>query len=256
MVKILILCLFCTQALIVAAQPPVYSVANAHSHNDYENRVPFYWAYDAGFGSIEADIFLENNALIVAHDSKEVLQHRTLQEYYLIPLANEVQKARGYPFADSTKKLQLLIDIKTEAAPTLKKLIDVLDSFPQLAHNTSIRWTITGNRPNPSQFTTYPDFIYFDGELHKDYTHDELAKISMMSDDFRLYSSWDGSTEITETDETRLKAAVKKAHQWQKPVRYWDAPDTKNAWYELMLLQVDYINTDHIADLAEFLNEK
>ncbi len=38
------------------AQPPVYTTANLHSHNDYEKPFPFWEAYNQGFGSIEADI--------------------------------------------------------------------------------------------------------------------------------------------------------------------------------------------------------
>ena len=78
----------------------------------------------------------------------------------------------------------------------------------------------------------------------------------MFSVDFGIYSKWNGATEIPEADEIQLKTAIKKAHALQKPVRFWDAPDIKNAGYEFMLLQVDYINTDHIAELASFLNEK
>lgn len=33
-----------------------YSTLNAHSHNDNEQKSPFYLAYNAHFGSIEADI--------------------------------------------------------------------------------------------------------------------------------------------------------------------------------------------------------
>jgi alkaline phosphatase len=35
-----------------------YTIANTHSHNDYEQPIPFWTAYNAQFGSIEADIFL------------------------------------------------------------------------------------------------------------------------------------------------------------------------------------------------------
>ncbi len=31
---------------------PVYTVANAHSHNDYEQKIPFWIAYNEGLGSI------------------------------------------------------------------------------------------------------------------------------------------------------------------------------------------------------------
>ncbi|MBE7174721.1 MAG: alkaline phosphatase [Williamsia sp.] len=46
---------------------------------------------------------------------------------------------------------------------------------------------------------------------------------------------------------------INKAHDLHKPVRFWGAPDVVNAWYQLMKLGVDYINTDHIPALASFL---
>jgi len=40
-----------------------YSVQNAHSHNDYRNKVPFWTAYNARFGSIEVDVFAVDGEL-------------------------------------------------------------------------------------------------------------------------------------------------------------------------------------------------
>jgi alkaline phosphatase len=238
------------------AQPQTYSVANAHSHNDYENPVPFYAAYNAGFGSMEADIFLQNNELFVAHDTRELLQHRTLEQYYLLPLLSALQKNKGYPFADTSRTLQMLIDIKTDPVNTLNKLINTLEKYPLFTNNRSIRWVITGNRPDPTQFNIYPAFIGFDGELNREYSREALLKIDLMSADLKHFADWDGKNEIPEADENRLRELIHRAHQQHKPVRFWDAPDFKNAWYELMLLEVDFINTDHIEALAKFLNEK
>lgn len=39
-----------------------------HSHNDYEQKQPFYAAYHLGFDSIEADVYIKDNELFVAHD--------------------------------------------------------------------------------------------------------------------------------------------------------------------------------------------
>lgn len=58
---------------------------------------------------------------------------------------------------------------------------------------------------------------------------------------------------IPEKELALLKVAVNKAHQLNKPVRFWDAPDFINAWYQFMHLGVDYINTDNIVALSAFL---
>jgi len=238
------------------AQPASYSVANAHSHNDYENPVPFYTAYNEHFGSIEADIFLQKDELVVAHDMKEVLMHRTLEQLYLEPLAAAVQKNNGFAYADTNRQLQMLIDIKTDAATTLKKLIEILKQFPVLINNRSIKWVITGNRPDQSEFVSYPSFILFDGELYKEYTQEALTKIVMLSDDFKNYSHWDGKGNIPAPEEAKLTEAINKAHHLHKAVRFWDAPDNVEAWMQFMKFGVDYINTDHITSLSMFLSAR
>ncbi len=237
------------------AQPVHYTVANAHSHNDYEQKSPFWLAYDQGFGSIEADIFLENNNLYVAHDTVELKAHRTLEEYYIQPLLKVIGKNNGHPFADSTKHLQLLIDIKTDSIHTLNKLIIVLKKYPALLNSALVTFVITGNRPDESLFTSYPSFISFDGELFKNYSKEALSRISLLSDNFKTYSHWDGTGSPPQNELSVLEAAVNKAHSLNKPVRFWNCPDFINAWKEFMHLGVDYLNTDHIVALASFLKD-
>jgi hypothetical protein len=255
MVKTLFLILFLSGSLFAESQIRNYSVSNAHSHNDYEQRIPFWMAYNAGFGSIEADIFLVDSVLYVAHDRGELRRNMKLDTAYLLPLLSCLQKNGGRPFADSSKKLQMLIDIKTGSVATLNALIELLKKYPALIHSTSISWVITGNRPAESLFTIYPGFILFDGELDKIYSKEALSKIAMMSDDFKKYSAWNGENNLTQKDDSLLMSAIMKSHRLQKPVRFWDAPDNPNAWRVFMVLQADYINTDHIDSLAAFLNK-
>jgi alkaline phosphatase len=234
-------------------QPIHYSVANAHSHNDYEQRVPFWMAYHAGFGSIEADIFLIDSVLYVAHDRNELKRGMKLRDEYLDPVLDCLRKNNGFPFADHERKLQLLIDIKTDSIHTLDALIRLLEQYPSLIECKSLRWVITGSRPDESLFTGYPEWIRFDGELHKNYSKIALTKISLMSDDFEIYSQWKGKGNLAKEDQLILLNAVKKAHDLHQPVRFWDAPDNPDAWKQFMNLKADYINTDSIQKLATFL---
>lgn len=234
-------------------QPVNYSIANTHSHNDYEQRIPFWMAYNEGFASIEADIWLRNGRLLIGHDTSEIKAGRTLEEYYIRPLLSGLEKNNGHPFADTSRSLQMLIDIKTDSIFTLDSLIALLKRYPVLSGNNSVKWVITGNRPDPSLFTTYPSFIWFDGVLSRDYRADALARIAMLSDDLKQYTLWNGKGIIPAEERERVTAAIAKSHQLHKPVRFWDAPDFINAWSQLMHLQVDYINTDHIEELGGFL---
>ncbi len=244
---IIILCTTVTKA------QTTYSVANAHSHNDYEQKMPFYAAYNARFGSIEADIFLQNGELLVAHTKEELSLHRTLDSLYLQPLLRFVKQNKGFAYPDTTRSLQMMIDIKTEAASTLQKLAQTLQQYPELIHTSSIKWVISGERPLPGQFNSYPPFILFDGNIDENYSEAALSKIAMLSGDLSSYTHWNGKSNLPQGEEKTITALVNKAHHLHKPVRFWGAPDVVNAWYQLMHIGVDYLNTDHIAELSSFL---
>jgi alkaline phosphatase len=233
-----------------------YTVANTHSHNDYEQPAPFWTAYNAQFGSIEADIFLVNGTLYVAHDSNELRRGRTLEEYYLKPLAGQIEKNHGHPYPDSSRQLQMLIDVKADSTAVLAALVTLLEKYPALTQTPSLIWVISGNRPPASLYTSYPPFIAFDGILGVHYSRAALSRIVMMSDDLHSYTHWGGLDTIPPADKKALLAAIKWSHDLHLPVRFWDAPDFPNAWDQLIRLRVDFINTDHIRELAAYLRDQ
>lgn len=232
-----------------------YTAANTHSHNDYAQSIPFWMAWQEKFGSIEADIFLQDGRLFVGHNREDIKLGRTLEEYYVRPLASCIEKNNGHPYADSSRRLQILIDIKADSVNALNALVSLLDKYPSLERCSAIKWVISGNRPAPSLYTSYPPFIAFDGILGREYTPEALSRIVMMSEDLRALTRWNGITELPAADRSKIEAAITRAHGQHLPVRFWDAPDTPAAWNELIRLHVDYINTDHIRELAAFLNE-
>ena len=68
--KLAILVALSAISAALAAEP--MPLPAAHAHNDYEHARPLLDALDRGFGSIEADIWLVDGALLVAHDLKDV----------------------------------------------------------------------------------------------------------------------------------------------------------------------------------------
>lgn len=237
------------------AQPATYTVANTHSHNDYEQPTPFWMAWKEQFGSIEADIWLRKGVVLIGHDTNEIKTGRTLEQYYVKPLQACVSRNNGYPYADTARKLQILIDVKEDSVNALAALIALLDKYPALEHTPAIRWVISGNRPAPASYPSYPPFIAFDGILHVQYTREALSRIAMMSDDLHYYTCWSHRTGIPDSATKRLRAVVKSSHDLHLPVRFWDAPDFPAAWSQLKALKVDYINTDHIHELANWLRK-
>ncbi|KFF73296.1 alkaline phosphatase [Chryseobacterium sp. P1-3] len=231
-----------------------YSVENAHSHNDYMQEVPFWQAYYAQFGSIEADVFLVKGKLWVAHTEKELSADRTLENLYLDTISKQIKLNKGNIYPDPNRKLQLLIDIKQDYKTSLNALVNTLKKYPEITGNSGIKIVITGGRPQPDDFKNYPDYLYFDGDPDKNYTEDQLKRIGMFSADLPGLVKWNGKGIPRDEETAKIKSVVEKAHARKKPVRFYGAPDFPNAWVNLMDLGVDYINTDHIPDLKKFMN--
>src|SRR5690242_3898337 len=80
--RLLFVC-FLFGAIQCFGQQRVFHTSNLHAHNDYVKPLPFYDAFNKGFGSIEADIFLKEGKLLVAHSAAELDEKRTLETMYL-----------------------------------------------------------------------------------------------------------------------------------------------------------------------------
>src|ERR1041384_3907286 len=126
----------------------------AHAHNDYEHTRPLLDALDRGFGSVEADIYLVNGALLVAHERDSVRADRTLEALYLAPLRAWTAAHGGRVYADRPP-LTLLIDVKSHAdstwavlEPLLRQYDDVITSWHGGSMTTRpVIAVISGERP-------------------------------------------------------------------------------------------------------------
>lgn len=220
-----------------------------HSHNDYQQNVPFWDAYAHGCNSIETDIFLQKNQLFVAHEIESIHSAKTLQNLYLSPILSVFQEKTISP-----RPFQWLIDIKSEAKPTLNLLIKELQPiqkylYPQ--NPNGIKIVISGNRPDFNDYQNYPEHIFFDYQsenLPKD-----LSKIALLSLDFSDYSVWNGKGRLVHAEEKALKNIISKAKNAQLPIRFWANPDSKSGWYTLQKLGVDFIGTDQPAKAEAYL---
>ncbi|WBL24627.1 alkaline phosphatase [Zunongwangia sp. HGR-M22] len=243
MKKIFLICvLFCT-TLVNAQQD--YKI---HSHNDYEQKVPFWTAYAAGASSIEADVFLRGGKLFVAHFENEINEERTLESLYLKPISEGLALSMI-----KNQSIQLMIDVKTEATSTLKKIVATIKKYPEIIENQQISIVISGNEPLPSDYKNYPDFIAFDYQKLEPLTAEQWDRVAMISVDYKKYAVWNGKGRFTHEDLQKVTAVIEKAHSFNKPFRFWGTPDSKSAWKAFEKLGVNYINTDEPFKCASYL---
>jgi Glycerophosphoryl diester phosphodiesterase family len=253
--RILICFILCLNifSLGVSAQAGKYTVSNAHAHNDYMHPVPFYTAYNAGFGSIEADIFPVNGILCVAHSKSEIQPQRTLKSLYLDPLLHELA-------VNNSRRLTLLVDVKENYKLSLQLLIQEIEPLKQyLSTPQESRYLIiliSGNRPPPAEYKDYPAFIFFDDDLKLHHSPNEWNRVGLVSLPFNKISDWKGEDDINSKDKKRFRCIIDSVQSAGKHIRFWAAPDNETSWKMQMKLGVDLIGTDKIDELANFLRRR
>lgn len=242
-VLLLWLCM-CTGIVNAQLQPAVFA------HNDYEKARPLHGAYQLQVEYLEVDIFLEGNALLVAHTKQELNTDRTLERLYLNPLQHYVNQHRGYVYEDTTKSLALVIDLKT-GGNTAAVLVKTLQKFPDLINALRLQFILSGNVPDRERWTELPDFIRIDGRPGIAYTEEELKRIELISSAFPV--PWNGRDALRAEARATLIGILDEVHGKGKPLRFWAAPDREEAWKELIELGITVINTDDPAALTSFL---
>ena len=241
-----------------------WSVAQKiHAHNDYEKPEPLTAAIRNQAGSIEADVFLVDGKLMVAHDKSQIQPGRTLDSLYLKPIATlfgqnkSRQSANGSVSKDRKYTFQLLVDLKdngVEAIEQLQKAVAPYRTcFDRTMNPMAIQLVVSGSRPPIANWIDYPTFIFFDGRPSELYDDETIKHVALFSDTFQTYSRWNGEGEMPDKDRETLKRFIKRAHAQNKPIRFWAAPDNPNTWKQLAKIGVDYINTDKVEECANAL---
>lgn len=261
-----LVCLTIT-ALVVAGranaadEPPVKPLAQAHAHNDYLHERPLLDALEHGFTSVEADIFLVQGTLLVAHDLTGLRPSRSLAALYLDPLRERTEKRGGWVF-DKGRTLTLLIDIKSDAEPTYAALHKLLGGYADIlttinggkSEAKGVTVIISGNRPLKTIASQSLRYAGIDGRLSDLNSTASADLIPLISDNWRNHFQWNGTGPLPDAEREKLRSIVKQAHERDRRVRFWASPDSPAAWKELRAAGVDLINTDDLAGLKKFLS--
>jgi hypothetical protein len=232
----------------------------AHAHNDYLHDRPLLDALDNGFGSVEADIFLVDDELLVAHTRRELSPERTLRRLYLDPLRDRIKQNNGSVHGDG-HPFTLLIDIKSKGEPTYRALHQLLSQYDDIFSSVAdgrvtvraVNAVISGNRPVDAVAADSPRYVGIDGRL-SDLDGDKPADLMpLISDNWRRHFKWRGSGEMPTTDREKLTRVLERAHAKSRRVRFWATPDNVATWSALHAAGVDLINTDNLSGLGNYL---
>ncbi len=241
----------------------------AHAHNDYEHDRPLFDALEHGFTSVEADVWLVDGELLVAHDLDAVQPGVTLESLYLEPLGELARGQGGSVYAGWDGSFQLLIDIKSEAETTYAAIEENLGEHRAIMTRYSngktktgpVTAVISGNRPLETMRGLDKRFGFYDGRA-SDLTSGISADLMpLVSNNWTKLFTWIGIGPIPDAERVKLHEYVQLAHTQGYRVRFWATPDQPGEareamWTELYEAGVDHINTDDLAGLEEFLSDQ
>jgi hypothetical protein len=252
--------LFVSNVLAQSASP----LPRAHAHNDYLHERPLLDALAHGFCSVEADIFLVNGDLFVAHTSLELPLAKSLRSLYLDPLQKRVSEHKGSVYEDG-QVFTLLIDIKTKGNEVYPVLDKMLAEYPEVFAMVKVNDAgkaeqvagpvvaiVSGDRPVELIEADETRYVGIDGRI-SDLESDAPAHLMpLISDNWGQHFRWRAKGEISAEELQKLQSMVEQAHAQERRIRFWAIPDNAAAWGLLKTAGVDLINTDKLAELSEF----
>lgn len=245
------------------AADTIVPLERAHSHNDYNRQRPLLDALDLGICSVEADIYLVDGELLVAHDLHRTRPEKTLRAMYLDPLLERARQHGGRIYPNGPT-ITLLIDIKDDGEKTYAKLRELLQDYAEMltvfTHDSTepraVTVLISGNTPRETIAAESPRLAAIDGrppDLEQKTSPHQVPLVSASwSDVFR----WRGDGPVPEEELARLKDLVAKAHANGQRIRFWGLPFSKQVWPVLYDAGVDLLNADHLPAIHAFLHER
>lgn len=240
-------------------------ITQAHAHNDYVHARPLFGALDCGFCSVEADIFLVNGKLLVAHTLAETRPDRTLQSLYLDPLRARVKENGGRVYPNGPE-FTLLIELKQDwpgEYPALRAVLtnyaDILVTYRtekaysaqthawvtrEVKDTNAVIAIITGHRDARMFAGETVRYAALDGQMSDLDANPPSLLVPWISENWKTYFHWNGQGAMPEAELRKLEQIVKRAHEQGRRVRYWNSPDNPNFWQAMHVAGVDLINTD------------
>lgn len=235
---------------------------NGFAHNDYKHKRPLFEAIESGYTNIETDIHLHKKKLIVSHFSPFLKKKKSLENFYFKPLAAYVKK-HEHELAENLKTpIILMIDIKSSANATYKALKPLLEKY------SSILTVSEEGNLIPGKVTVVlsghkPYNLIQKEKRHLAFIDADFSAVSKVSSTNSLYPitsckyskiiKWKGKGEIPVHEREKLKSLVTLAHAQGKKVRLWASPENPVVWKELLACGIDFINTDKLITLKNFL---
>ena|SRR5436190_889645 len=145
--------------------------------------------------------------------------------------------------------------------PVLRKALegysDILSTFREgRKHTNAVMAIATGNRGKEMFAGESVRYAAYDGDLTDLDSGAPATLIPWISSNWGHTFRWHGLGRFPESEKSKLKEIVRKAHEKGRRVRFWGTPDTPVFWRELVACEVDLINADDLDGVERFFRER
>ncbi|PKS05238.1 hypothetical protein jhhlp_008609 [Lomentospora prolificans] len=270
-------------ARLIYAESPYVEKPNpisCHSHNDYWRKEPVFSALKTGCVGIEADVWLVEDDLWIAHEWSDLKRGVNFTGLYVDPLVKLLEQRNSYfpgqgwthngvYESDPDQTLALVIDLKSESHdtwPVVQAQLQPLRERDWLTHvsDGKVHYrpiTVVGSgntdfatlRAN----STFHD-SFFDAPLNAlegseyDATNSYYASVS-----FTEHLGLSLTGHLTQRQVERLRKSVREAHSRGLKARYWGAPAwalgvRDRVWKVLSDEGVDIVNVDDLQSFRDW----
>jgi glycine/serine hydroxymethyltransferase len=117
----------------------------------------------------------------------------------------------------------------------------------------SLKIIISGNRPIDLIAKDKSRLVFIDGRLKDLQNKIDPALMPWISDNWRLHFRYAGSAAISAEERQKLRDYVNRVHASGAQLRFWATPENEELWKVLRDESVDFIGTDQIERLSNFL---
>ncbi len=242
---------------------------NAFSHNDYWREHPLFDALSFRFNCVEADLWLIDGELYVAHDRPEPSPSITFVQMYLNPLAAYISAQGGKVYPDGDRPFYLMVDCKTPGEPLYEVLREQMKPYAHLFcglkdgvyEEGAVLLFLSGDKPAATVSAEQTRLVFLDGRL------EDLGKgipptvSPILSDNYGAFFTWRGkgtsaggdSDEMPAAELQRMRDLIARVHAEGKLFRWWGAPDTEQFKRFFISEGVDLIGADDLKVLDTVL---
>jgi hypothetical protein len=232
-----------------------------HAHNDYEHTRPLFDALDAGFESVEADVWLNGNDIGVSHNGAPF--KGSLKALYLDPLAQlvrtqgRVNRNGGLFFLwlDLKQGDQKLLDLIATQLAEYPMLTKFQDDQPAISGAVTV--ILTGSDSGKKALVEKPSPRPYirDSNSYSPMDPPSDSKWGAYALNYSAFMQWDGQGAIPAAQQRQLDNLVAGTHQAGRQLRLYATPETEAWWRVARRSGVDFVGGDNLGSIASVFSE-